>query len=54
MIQKYCDHCWDGNDDSVFPYYGRAPHIDYKHNGLIVSTVYLEKSELPENLKEVS
>ncbi|RKG33424.1 hypothetical protein D7V21_09645 [Acinetobacter guerrae] len=51
MIPKYCDHCWNGDDDSVFPYYGLAPHVHYKRNGLIVNTVFLDASEYPANFE---
>ncbi|WP_119690918.1 hypothetical protein [Acinetobacter soli] len=51
MIPKYCDHCWNGNDDSVFPYYGLAPHTHYKRHGNIISTVFLDASEYPSNFE---
>ena len=51
-MTDYCTRCFDGNDASVFPYYGLAPHTHYKQNGVIGSTVVLPKSEWPENFEE--
>ena len=49
-----CDHCNNGDGDSVYPYYGLAPH---KHDmtitgSVIGSTVVDKESNWPDNFSE--
>ena len=43
QAKGYCDHCFDGDESTVFPYIGLAPH---KHT--VDGTEFLDES-LPEN-----
>lgn len=49
--KKYCEDCFDGNDVTVFPYYGTAPHTHYKHNGVLIGTAFASPEEWPENFE---
>lgn len=42
MTTKYCEHCFNGDDDTVFPYYGLGPHKP-------TLDAEAEKAPLPEN-----
>jgi hypothetical protein len=42
---KCCEHCDDGNGDSIFPYFGVAPHSN------TFNSQTLPESEFPENFK---
>ena len=42
MKTQYCEHCFNGDDDTVFPYYGLAPHKS-------ALDAEAEKAPLPEN-----
>jgi hypothetical protein len=42
MATQYCEHCFNGDDDTVFPYYGLAPHKS-------ALDAEAEKAPLPEN-----
>lgn len=48
LKKKYCDHCFDGNDDTVFPYYGLPPHTHQK--GVLGGAEFT--GELPENFQQ--
>lgn len=57
-MNKYCDNCNDGENRSVYPYYGVVPHECYfrkkggfKENKIGDSTLK-PKEEWPENFKE--
>lgn len=47
-----CDYCEDGDGQSVFPYYGVAPHTHDTANGMIGSTRLLPKDQWPANFRE--
>jgi hypothetical protein len=44
-INQICEYCDDGNGESVFPYYGLAPHTH--KTGIIGTTEFT--GEIPEN-----
>ena len=57
-MSDFCDDCNDGDGNSVYPYYGVAPHECYfrkqggfKQNQLGTSTLK-PKLEWPENFEE--
>ena len=54
MGEKYCEHCYDGENGCIYPMYGVAPH---SHNmgligSIIGSTVLDDKKRWPENFIE--
>ena len=48
LINGYCDHCHDGEGNSIYPYYGLAPH-SHIGESLIGSTIFT--GELPNNFE---
>ena len=51
---NFCEYCHDGEGESIYPYYGLAPHT---HNlsisgGFIGSTDFTSKAEWPDNFNE--
>ena len=49
MSNEHCEYCVDPNGWSIYPYYGLAPHTHIADFG---GTVFMDKSEWPENFKE--
>lgn len=49
-----CDHCNDGNGNSVYPYYGLAPHKhDFEVTGCVIGSTIIDKeSSWPDNFSE--
>ena len=46
-----CDHCDDGEGNSVYPYYGLAPHT-HKNGPMAGSTIIDPKENWPDNFSE--
>lgn len=47
-----CENCIDGDGDSVFPYYGLAPHSHKRTEDVILTTNIQPKENWPSNFTE--